>query len=246
MYNLKDILIVGDSFASCRTLQTDWPKIVTDHLIKYTEYIQPMGKGFAGASWWSVKRFLNDYLKTHTPKVLILTHTECQRIPSNENYSLNYGSVFNAESYHKLKKQERDDEIPPYEVLIAGQSYYKYLYNQDFHQWAKIQWFKELDELIKDIPVVIHLHVFYDENKFLYTFKNGLTFNKPLWGMSDDCKKLTNKMSTLTDSIQVVPENIWKDLQTRNHLTEENNKKLASIIIDAIENYSVGPRDIQL
>lgn len=247
MYNLKDILIVGDSFASCRTLQTDWPKIVTDHLIKYTEYRQPMGKGFSGASWWSTKRFLNDYLKTHTPKVLILTHTECQRIPSNENYSLNYGSVFNAESYQKLKKQERDDEIPPHEVLIAGQSYYKYLYNQDFHQWAKIQWFKELDELIKDIPIVIHLHVFYDEHDFLYTFKNGLTFNKPLWDMSDDCKKLTNKMRTqLTDSIQFVPENTWKDLQTRNHLTEENNKKLASIIIDAIENYSVGPRDIQL
>ena len=245
MYSKEDILIVGDSFASCRTLETDWPKIVTNHLIKYTQYIQPMGKGFSGASWWSTKRFLEDYLKTHKPKVVILTHTECQRIPSNENYSLNYGSVFNAEVYQKLK-QKRDDEIPPYEVLIAGQSYYKYLYNQDFHQWAKIKWFEELDELTKNIPVVIHLHAFYDQNEFLYIFKNGLTFNKPLWDMSDDCKKLTNRMTKVDDSIQVVPADTWKDLHTRNHFTEENNKKLASIIIDAIENYSIGPRDIQL
>lgn len=245
MYNIKDILILGDSFASCRSLNTDWPKIVVDYLLKTDTTSEPLGKGFSGASWWSTKLILEECLRTSKPKVLILTHTESQRIPSNENYSLNYGSVFNAEAYSKLKER-RNDEIPPYEVLIAGQHYYKYLYNDEFHQWAKIKWLEELDQLTIGIPIVIHLHTFYDKHNFLYVFKNGLTFNKPLWDMSDDCKILANKMNKVSDSIQVVPENTWKELKTRNHLTEENNKKLASIIIDAIENYSIGPRDIQL
>ncbi len=244
MFNLEDLLIIGDSFASCRTQETDWPKIVSNYLLKNTNHI-PLGKGFSGASWWSTRRFLTDYLNKHIPKILIIIHTECQRIPSNDNYSLNYGSVFNAESYSK-HKQKRDDEIPPYEVLIAGQHYYKYLYNQDFHHWAYTKWLEELDEITKNITINIHLHSFFDISNNLYIFKNGLTFDSPLWDISDDCQKLTNKIKKLNDYVHVVPDNVWKDCNTRNHFTVENNKKLASIIIDAIENYIIGPKNIQL
>lgn len=239
MFDWDDILILGDSFVGSRTEQLDWPQLVACQLTNSVYEInrQPRGQGFNGCSWWSVRTRLYEELKYKKPKVLILTHTEPQRIPSEDNYNLNPGSVHTIEwTPESLRKKYGDAASNPIvsrapkEVLVAGQQYYKYLISYRYHLWAQEKWYEELDKLADehDIKYVIHLHCFdaWEGVEKLYEFKNGTTFNKPLWSLSDDKKK-------------------WS-VDHRNHFTVDNNKKLADIVVGAINNYKIGYAELNL
>lgn len=246
--NWNDVLIIGDSFAQQRSEPTDWPKFVTATLTQeFNTTKSPRGLGFSGASWWSSRNLLLKEVKKHSPKVLIMTHTEMQRIPSDENYGLNSASVFNIENY---TKPTSTGNICPKEVLLAGQEYYKHLFCKDFHLWAQLKWFEEIDEIVKanHIPFVIHMHSFevWDQNP-TYIFKNGITFDKPLWDISDDNKLLELKSyKKINDLVNTIDADVWTNNSNRNHFTMANNVKLAQQIIDAINNYSNGLKPLQL
>ena len=247
----EDILIIGDSFAKQRTAKDDWPQIVLAHLCQnFMLNKVPRGKGFNGASWWASRKLLLSELEKNAPKVLIMTHTEMQRIPTDENYGLNSASVFNMEEYLEISSEPKNDEVVPKEVLIAGQEFYKHLFCRDFFRWAQKQWFHEIDSLVEkySIPFVIHLHSFEPWDAPMHIFKYGVTFDKPLWDICDDNKLLkAENIKIISQLISTIDGNIFNhDNQHRNHFNAENNIKLADQILDAINNYSHGVRNLQL
>jgi len=155
---LEDILFVGDSFCHDRYSDTDWPKIVTKHLTGNTGI--PRGYGYPGCAWWSTRTKLIEELAIYIPKIVILTHTETMRIPSDDNYSLNFSTAESGEMHHG-PNGERTGEFDS-EFHKAATLYYKRLFSERFHEWSNLQWFKELDELLDkpEIEKVIHLFSF--------------------------------------------------------------------------------------
>jgi hypothetical protein len=221
MFDIDDILIVGDSFVSARTNDTDWPKILTEKLSGNNSAV-PHGRGFDGCSWWSVRKYLLEQLKHKKPKLLIMSHTEPMRLPHDEDMPIN---SFNILHQHTFRHQDGEEGMP--EIREAARQYYKYLQSFDFHLWAEKQWFKELDKLILelDIPYVVHLHAFLPWYE-TFVFSKGITFTTPLWELSDDIKQ-------------------WS-VDHRNHFTKINNIKLANFMFNEISNYSDGPREIHI
>lgn len=248
--NFNDVLIIGDSFATQRTTDTDWPKLLVSRLCSdFSPKRIPRGSGFNGASWWSSRKLLYRELKKHIPKLLIMTHTEMQRIPNDDDYGLNSSSVFNVEEYTRnIESTIHPDHIPK-EVLLAGQEFYKHLFCKDFFIWAQKQWFLEIDTIVEkySIPFVIHFHSFEPWDGPQHIFKNGITFNQPLWNICDDIKLISqDRYKSITEEIQTVDGDIWQNNSNRNHFSVENNIKLADQILDAINNYSHGVRNLQL
>lgn len=247
---LDDILIVGDSFAASRNLG-DWPLIFSESLLnrKIQKKETIRGKGITGASWWSARKILLSEVKKRTPKVLVMAHTEMQRIPHDENYALNSGSAFNIEHYSDRTKNIKRETVVPIEVLKAAQEYYTHLFSKDFHFWCQMQWFDEIDNLVKDynIPYVIHLHSFMPwDNKPLHIFKYGITFDKALWPLSDDYYIMHTAPKKKVGSHEVLDADLWNNNPTTNHFTSENNKKLAELLISSLHTYQNGQKNFQL
>jgi len=253
LYQTKwdEVLIIGDSFAKQRTSETDWPKVVAHYVtgVPHTFKESVRGKGFSGASWWSTRKLLIEELKKNVPKVLILTHTEMQRIPSDEDYGLNSASVFNLEAYSTIRDQKLLEDMVPKEVLLAGQQYYTHLFSKDFHIWAQKQWFYEIDHLVKiyNIPFVIHIHTFAPWDCVdVHKFKYGITFDQPIWPLSDDYAMMHTAKWKKVNNLEVPDADLWFINNNRNHFTEKNNVKLGELIIDALNNYSNGIKPLQL
>jgi hypothetical protein len=206
---LNDVLILGDSFCADRSYETDWPKALTKKLTNSDDI--PRGHGFAGCSWWSVRKlFMKEII--NVPKVIIFAHTEPQRIPSDFDHSLN--SVTVSEHDRRLHQPDGTNKQMSKTMALAGRLYYEQLISFDFHEWAVTQWFKEIDEVIGSISgvdKVIHLFSF-PGNYTNYTFKYGVTIDDSLF-------------------------KYHKNNKTRNHFTPEENVKLANNIYSIIDNY---------
>ena len=246
----NDILIVGDSFCHGRIQPTDWPVMVAESLVgKPLGKNKIRGKGIVGSSWWSLRNLLLEELNKKVPKILICTHTEMQRIPSDENYALNSATAFNIEHYSDATREKNIENVSPIEVLQAAQQYYKYLFSKDFHIWAQERWFYELDEIIKayNVPYIVHLHSFepWDRRDY-FVFKNGITFTSSLWDLSDDNKIMKDVPYIKVDQLEIPNADIWSKNNTRNHFSTENNEKLAQLILEGLKNYYNGGRQLQL
>jgi len=205
MYKHEDLLIIGDSFCLYRNSENHWPYILSNLLTSST--IKPRGEGFAGASWWSTRKLLFSECKTHSPKILILCHTNHSRIPNDDNLALNHSSAVNAKFLY--------NNLTP-EAAASGY-YFKYLYCDDFHLWSQKHWFYELDVFLNNntnIEKVLHIYNFSVTP--LYKFKKGITI----------ADRLDNYYSIDT-----------KDKIYFNHLSNEINKKLAFSLYKIINNY---------
>jgi hypothetical protein len=210
-YKLEDILFVGDSFCYHRYSDTDWPKVVTKHLTGDTG--TPRGFGYPGCSWWSTRNRLIEEIAKSIPKIIILTHTETMRIPTDDNYALNFATAESGEM-HFGPNEERTGQLDP-ELHQAAMLYYKRLISEKFHEWTNLQWFKELDELFGNLKIekVIHLFSFgwkYSE----HTFKIGVTVDEDLF-----------------QYYQYEPGH-------HNHMTHDQNVKFGKSILNIIKNYS--------
>ena len=238
-FSEKDILIIGDSFCRSRKNPVDWPVILTKNLISQEkEKVTVRGKGFSGASWWSTRKLLLKELEVHTPKILVITHTEAQRIPNDENFSLNSSSVFD----------EHNIENIPGDLKTAAQLYYKSLFSIDFHIWAQKQWFLELDDIIQKykIPYVIHFHSFKPwNNEKPHVFKNGVTFDKILWDNSDDCYIL-EKYKDKIDNQETSLLDLQHKYEVTNHFSRDKNNKIALASLRAIKNNFIGLQILDL
>jgi len=210
-FNHDDILIVGDSFCANRVRTTDWPNKLVE-LLTGISTTSARGKGFSGASWWSTSRELKRQLLISIPKVLIICHTEPNRIPSADNFSLNYSTVFAEGEQFLLHTIGKNFRI----IQEAGRYYYKFLHNDEWHRWTETAWYKELDEIIEthNIPYVIHLFCFDDCNTD-YKFKRGLTSLEILTSLTES-HVYSGKM---------------------NHFSQEANISVATAIVDMITNH---------
>lgn len=218
MYNHSDILILGDSFAKDRSHPTDWPMALSTMLTGSNEV--PNGVGIGGTSWWTVRKCLVQALSNTSVKILIVCHTDPLRLPSDKDIGLNSGTVlgqkYDTKNSHWYSKEEFD----------AADKYYTYLISNEFHNWARYQWFNELDNLTTSIPIVIHLHCFYDyelTDRVVtidgYTFKHGITSSEILFHLQAQESALPN----------------GRDMPGfRNHFSPENNVKIAQALYKAI------------
>jgi hypothetical protein len=203
--NSNDIVILGDSFCEHRAEDWTWPGRLMSLLTG--EFSIPRGAGFGGAAWWSTRQRLLQEMKD-PPKVLILCHTQQDRIHSDKNLGLNSGVALGS-----LPVKGSDDP----EVTKAVKYYYRYLHSYEYHEWAMLAWFKELDSIVKDIPVVIHLPGFKFTNTE-HKFETGVTVYPCLNDLVD---------SNASESI-------------RNHFTREQNLDLANMLYNIINNYKPG------
>jgi len=233
-----EILIVGDSFAANQHNPKSWTNQLLNKLTDNTNLNPngtmikaPRGKGYPGCSWWSVRKKLLAELKIKIPKILIVCHTECNRIPSDVDLPLNTGSVQDLKQ-HILYESTllRYDYVS---VAKAGIYFYKHLISEDFNRWAQCRWFSELDAITKfhNIPYVIHMNCF-PSDLAEYEFENGLLVEEILW-ISCSGYKLWKEN----------PQNIF-DSTLLNHFTLDENKLLANCLYDAINSYSIGKRKI--
>lgn len=245
MFKFSDILIVGDSFAGMRELETDWPVALTkllvsdysvpnrsrDNLLTYhsVKHRNPRGEGFPGASWWSTRRCLLAELDQELPKVVVICHTEANRIPNDYDFGITAPSA-DANMIVVPNTIAAQQNFSP-NIAKSAAAYYKYLSSEEYANWAMTAWFKELDEILAMIPHVVHLHCFephFDGNKQLYQFKTGITSTEILFNIAPD--------KTGCD-----PNNVF-----RNHFTVEQNVKIANAINMAVRKNVVGFADLNL
>lgn len=212
MYGYNDIAIIGDSWCAQRTKDIHWPKILANKLISKSLFkVIPRGWGFKGCSWWSARNCLLDELRQTPIKVLILCHTEPNRIPSDDDIGLNYWSVL--------------DNRNKTEVFDAAVRYFEHLHFTEYHKWCQIRWFDELDSIIEanKIEKVIHLHCFPDS--FFKNSKSTIATYKFKTGV------------TIEDSLYNYRDKTLNDKKFPNHLTIEQNNQLALVLYDIIQKY---------
>ena len=235
MYEWDDILIIGDSFASFRARPDHWPMALTLKLTAetYKEHDQklPRGYGYPGASWWSTRKKLLSEIDIRIPKILIICHTESDRIPSDYDYGLNIGYVAD----EKLLTIPKDDR-GSYDraVILAADQYYKHLFSSSYHQWAFEQWFTELDTIVseKNIEKVIHMHSFPAKtpgkpgrSKILpKVFNNGITSAEILFNVVLEKYNFADVMSPTGGFV--------------NHFRLAENISIADALYDTIINFT--------
>jgi hypothetical protein len=217
-YDWNDILIVGDSFAEYRHREEDWPQHLACKLSgqKYDPNRLPRGEGYAGCAWWSTRKGLLRHLNEGKPKILVLTHTEGHRIPNEYDFAMNSWSLESPERMAPKEHKNRDKFLP--EIFEAAKMYHKYLMIPEFHDWAQLRWFDEVDTITNDYGVerIVHAHLYQDRHNFP-VFQKGVTIEETLMSIADDVKTGN-----------------W----CYNHFTDENNIKFADRIYDIILNYA--------
>ena len=216
----NDILILGDSFCAEREAHTDWPMVVSQKLTGHNHI--PRGVGFGGGSWWSVRRALLEEIEKSIPKVLILCHTEANRIPNDYNLGINFNSAKNGTLWGRERCKQYISEEKFQRITEASKLYYEELWSHEYCQWAQKSWFGELDQMIEEwcIPYVIHLRCFPDMPD--HTFKNSMTIQENLFSMSS------------------------LEPNMHNHFTEDLNQKLGNKLVELILNYKTCLQTINL
>lgn len=215
-YNWNDILIVGDSFCGDRTRPDHWPQVFSLSLTgrQYKEGLNPRGKGFPGASWWSTRKNLLEELAKSPAKVLVICYTEPFRIPNDQNLGLNTRSVLSDIIYVPEGVQEPSEDFKK-----AAKNYYEHIISQEYHEWAYSQWFKEVDQIVEDYKIEKTIHFFCFKDQYnQHTFKNGITMTIPLV------------------SYQTTP--LWRSRrETPNHYLPYQNIHFGNNLANIIKNY---------
>ena len=93
MLTWNDIVIIGDSFCYHRTEAESWPKKLALQLTNDSTTVS-RGLGYPGGSWWAARKRLLNELSISVPKILIMCHTEPNRLPNYYDFSLNGASIF--------------------------------------------------------------------------------------------------------------------------------------------------------
>lgn len=214
--NWDDVLIIGDSFCGNRTEKSHWPQLLTLRLTgeEFDNNRVPRGQGYPGASWWSVRKRLIKEIEIKIPKVLIICHTEPLRIPNDKDWGVNFRSV----ELGQIHVLNSTDKPMPEKFRQGANLYYQELISLDFHEWANIAWFKELDQLCTPIEQVLHLYCF--EGQYTnYTFLKGTTLSVPLITYQ--------KEAPIFRKAAFAP----------NHFTLQDNITFAENLVNLINNY---------
>jgi hypothetical protein len=223
MFELSDIVIVGDSFAFYRDQPTDWPSIVVERLtgIQVSSNRTVRGAGYPGCSWWSTRNRIIEEIQIKTPLVMIVCHTEFSRIPNDNDIGIN---AISAEQTGLIWLPTNCNKFSTNNISDAGKLYYRWLYSERFHQWANNCWIIELDDIIKKKNIfTIHVPCFstyYSNNHDLENFQ----------------KIENNTGIVISQSLCDWTKNPYAS-DIRNHMTEIENIKFGNRMAELILNY---------
>jgi len=194
------VYIGGDSYCYARGPST-WPYVFADRLNATLE-----GIGFAGRGFWRTRLHLMEYLdKGYDADLFVFCHTEPSRMLSS-TYAGGIHKAFDLNS-----------QIPPNNREII-KIYNTYLYDQDVHDWAMSQWFLELNEILKQKPVI---HFFIEHpTKQLSEQLNGYKLESSLF---------THTRNSNVGSLDPLVENYPKVV---NHFTTDYNIKFGNALAD--------------
>jgi len=182
-----NLYVGGDSFCEFRdNPNTDWPLILASCL-----GLPLQGQGFPGYSWWMTRKHLLQYKDSaeYNPSdVFVFCHSEPNRM------LLDYTIDHTTASPEQLKEM-----------------YFKHFHSDAISEWTTIQWYKELNDILRGHKV-LHVQCFANTQHYFDTL-DGLKFTTPLMELS----------------LKEEDGNIDKFLfdKRRNHFNTENNRQLA-------------------
>jgi hypothetical protein len=239
----NNIIFVGDSYcASTDQQRYDFsgqqrnqnyikdcpghPAIVADHY-----QAELFCHGYRGKSWWySRYRFQQDLKQNptmlDTTHAMVFFHTAASRVNSN-NHDLNVLHLpHNYEQALKLHPDWRSSR--GVELSNACRLWIQHLCDDEFQDWAQQQYFIELARQYNRIKT-IHFHC------------TGYSV-----GSSDLLPGMvyTTSLDEISDKEPGAPG--WVNDLRANHMNPHNNRALAQVIIDSIDNYSPGLHTINL
>ena len=231
MSKKKYIAFVGDSFCASysdvakndinQRFQKQTPYSYTTTVANHYGY-EVLPYGFSGKSWWySWYKFEQDCLgELNQIEAIVFCHTNCERINSTT---------------HDYLPQMCGNNFPNYskELNQASESYFKYIEDPAFNNWAQQQYFKMLAEKYSNIKT-IHLHCFDGTDKWSNLLP-GVVFTTTLSQVS---------IGEITGSEQEIIQSFTDN--RANHLNKHNNKSLAKVIINALDNYTPGQYKLPL
>ena len=151
-----NLLIVGDSF--CQD-EHHWPSYLRSK-ISYFQQVLPRDAcrvyTFPGGGWWPIQQQLcanraGDTAWFDQIKLLIIIHPFTSRVFSTETRIHRSSAV-------ELPLTWSANDFT--EATIAHSLYYKYIYDKNFHTWAQLKWFDELDQLLAAYPQILSIHLF--------------------------------------------------------------------------------------
>ena len=219
----KYIGFVGDSYCSVYNEELcpekigqrgEYPGVTYTSLVARHFDYQMAPYGFGGRSWWwSWYNFSRRY-RINQFEAVIFCHTNCDRINSSTHEELPHMCNSNWPNLNK-------------DMNLASEYYFKYIIDSRFDSWAHQQYFKMLKEKCSDIKT-IHFHSFPDSIKYSNLLP-GMVYNTPLIYIS------VGEIDGTAEQIQ----NSYSDNRA-NHLNEYNNRVLADVIINALDNYTPG------
>lgn len=100
------------------------------------------------------------------------------------------------------------------EFQLACKLYYKHLVCLEHNEWAMTRWLCELDELTKDIEIVLHFFGFNNIHR-QHKFQHGVSFSDAL---------INYTTMTLGPGIT-------------NHFDVATNQRFADVVLEYIHNY---------
>jgi hypothetical protein len=231
------ILFFGDSFANTgracwhkdQLYSKDYPSyqdLICDHFDA-----DQLLFGFAGKGWWYSRHHMTSHLDRNPQdrsrlKAVVCMHTD-------------WGRMLISHDTNDLMVRHDDLAVRPSDpdVVKARKFYYTHLWDGNFHQWAMIQWFRELSAMFPGIPV-IHFHCFTETQQIQHY-------------LGDDCVIYTTPLVQIsvgerTGTDDEIRSAISVDEKRYNHFGAENNLALAKTIINDIEDYRPGVQEIDL
>lgn len=247
MNKKRYIAFVGDSF--CASIKTDhydsngrhrrqiaitdpyraaFPSVVADHYD-----LNLLAHGYSGKSWWySRSQFSKQLAKNLKIRdkldAIVFCHTDANRINSNNLYAC----TINRPGLTRTNYANDEDQ----QVAQAQLHWHKHLLDMDFQSWAQLNWFREISREWADIKQV-HFHCFKGSASHDHLLI-GQRFSDPLLNIS---------IAELTGTSADIDEYLLNDNRA-NHLSDANNRVLANITIDALDNYEhkVRPLDMSM
>lgn len=238
--NSKYIAFVGDSFCADinayhwsangeqsfqRQSEYSFPSLVADHY----DY-NLLAHGYSGKSWWfSRVQFKKTFNKN--PKLIdkldaiVFCHTDPNRVNSS-NVHVSSGN-------HAYREESSNDSEEQKQTARAQQQWSRCLLDEEFQKWAQINWFRELTREWSHVKQ-IHFYSFTGEqhNDLL----TGTRFTTPLIHIS---------VAELVGFSREIHNQLGNDSRI-NHLSDYNNRVLASVIIDSIDNYKHEVRSLDI
>jgi len=196
---VKNLIVVGDSFCS---YSEGWPRTLANEL-----NLNLICHGAGGQSWWNARNFITTLSQDiiDNTEVIVFVHTSYTRIPTSN-------SEIGLIDYTKKAKTELENAI---------HLYYKYIYNQEFLEWAHKQWFAEIAVLYKD-KKICHLHCFPCSERHS--------------SLSIGVHILPNLTAISLNELGATEFNLYNDARS-NHLNHYNNEQLGLQIAEQLKNY---------